>query len=201
MCISFQCSNSENKYYIKDSKKCYKECPEGYDFKLNETLDSYECFNECPLHYFLIENSKLCVKHCGYDFSSKNYKECECIFKLNKISDYNLKCERIKDIVLQIQNIVKFSDKDELMSTIDEYVNYLKDNFPIIHTQSTTIQITQTTREDVDYNKNKNISSLYLGECENILKEYYNLDKLSPLTIVLLESNSSINSLTHSIQY
>ena len=201
MCITYHCSNSENKYFTKDSKKCYKECPEGYDFKLNDTLDSYECFNECPKHYFLIENSKLCVKHCEYDFSSKNNKECECIFKLNKISNYNLKCERTNNIVEYIQDVSKISDRDELMSTIDKYVNYLKDNSPIIHTQNTTIHVTETKIEDIDYNKNKNISSLYLGECENILKQHYNIEKFTPLTIVLLESNSTINSLIHSIKY
>ena len=201
MCIPYQCSNSDNKFYIKDSKKCYKECPEGYDYKLNETLDSYECFNECPSNYFLIENSKLCVKKCGYEFSSKNYKECECIFKLNKISDYNLKCERTYDIVEYIKNISKISDRDKLMSTIDKYINYLKDNSPIIYTQNASIQVIQTTLKDVDYNKNKNISSIYLGECENILKEHYNLNKFSPLTIVLLESKSEIDTLIHSIEY
>ncbi len=197
LCI-INCHDSDKKYYINGINTCYEQCPIGYDYKLNDSLNSFECYNKCPSNYYEVENSKLCVKKCQYYFSVINYTKCECIFNLIKVSEYDIKC----DINIDIQSYINSlsSNKTNLIKSINKYLNFIKDYNPEIYTSSLILNIIDSPQFDYDYNKNTNISSVVLGECENILKSYYNLNKDYPLVIVLIETKSPTNAIVNSIQ-
>jgi hypothetical protein len=76
-----------------------------------------------------------------------------------------------------------FSDTS-FNSKLDNIINKEKDI--IISNNETIIQITST--ENQKNNKNHNISTINLGECENILKEIYNIDPNKPLLILKIDS-------------
>ena len=50
-----------------------------------------------------------------------------------------------------------------------------------------------TTSENQKNKENKNISSIELGECENILKEVYNINESIPLIILKIDYFSEDN--------
>ena len=197
LCISY-CHDSDRKYYINGINICYEQCPIGYDYKLNDSLNSFECYNKCPSNYYEVENSKLCVKKCQYFFSVINYTKCECIFNLIKESDYNLQCDINIDLISYINSLS--SNKTNLTKSINKYLNFLKEYYPEIFTSLLMLNIVDSPQIDYDYNKNSNISSVILGECENILKNYYNLNKNYPLVILLIETKSPTNAIVNSIQ-
>ena len=55
----------------------------------------------------------------------------------------------------------------------------------IIEEEGTTIQL--TTTDNQNNNENKNRSTIRLGECENKLKEHYNIDKKDSLLILKID--------------
>ena len=92
------------------------------------------------------------------------------IFKEKEINNINL----IEDIFsdssfnIQLDNII-IGEKDILISN-----------------NETIIQITSTNNQK--NNKNHNISTINLGECENIVKGIYNIDPNKPLLILKVDS-------------
>ena len=192
-----------NYYKTNDSYLCYSECPINYDYKLNDSLVSNTCYNQCPSNYYLVKNSKLCVKSCQYLFTlNETSNLCECNEELNKISDYKLTCTSLFDINEFIKLIIaNSSTPTQLVKNVQEYVEILKQIRTIINSLNISIQVLNSSTTEEDLNSNNNLSSIYLGECETILKEYYHLDKSLPLIILLVDSSSNSNSLINSLTY
>ena len=92
------------------------------------------------------------------------------IFKEKKTNNINL-----------FENI--FSDTS-INGKLDDVINEEKDI--IIGNNETIIQITSTDNQK--NNKNHNISTINLGECENILKDIYHIDPNKPLLILKIDS-------------
>ena len=104
------------------------------------------------------------------------------IFKEKEINNINL-----------IENI--FSDSS-INIKLDNIIIGEKDI--LISNNKTIIQITST--ENQKNNKNHNISTINLGECENIVKGIYNIDPNKPLLILKVDSYL-IGSIIPIIQY
>ena len=57
------CPTDQGYFYVKDNgvikKKCYKECPAGFNFIVDNTQDKFICISACPSsHPFYLERSK-----------------------------------------------------------------------------------------------------------------------------------------------
>ena len=201
LCYS-QCPNNYYKMSDNSDYLCYSECPSNYDYKLNNTI-TYECYNTCPSNYFLVKNSKLCVKSCENSFTlNETSNLCECNEELTKVSDYELTCKILFNTNEYLQSIItNSSSPTELVNNVAENIEILKETQTVINTLNISIQVINSSTTDVDLNSNNNLSSIYLGECETILKDYYNLDKSLPLIILLVDSSSNSNSLINSLTY
>ena len=159
-CID-SCNNSTEYKYEYDGK-CYANCSYYY-YVVNES--NYYCTNNlsCPEEYpNLIETKKKCIK---YDF-------------LNSIQDM-LKIERNESEKMSKEEEIKCYDN--ILKNVEEGFtseNYDTKNLDkgedeVIKTEKMTI--TFTTSQNQRNNINNNMSTIDLGECETLLRNYYNM--------------------------
>ena len=169
--------NSNNHYCIS--------CIEEYFFFPEE--NSHICIpksvetignGECPENYpYLYRETNKCIKDCKIiDFLNK-----ECILKN---STYELK-----------QEIIKKIEEEIISNSIDEILNNItsdKGEDISIELEDIKYHITSSLRQN-NYNY-EDKSIIHLGECENLLKNYYNIAKNE--TLIIFKVDFFINSST-----
>ena len=190
------------------------KCPDNFPYLIDK---SNECINFCPDNYYLVNDSKLCIFKCeNYNFTLKN-NYCICVNgNLDKKSDYEIYCikfnntensnntENLNNNNSLIEEIKKNSSSiDDLIDNIAENIKDLKNEEILINENDIIIHIINSSlnNEDIDKYIKKNLSYIFLGECENKLKEYYNLNKSYPLVLLITENNSNKLDLIKSIKY
>ena len=148
-----------NIYYYKYKNKCYSTCPEG-THSLND--DDNICIIDCPEDLPFLSNDK-CILNCtALEFFSQI-----CIISNENI---NSKEYMIKTIINEISSLI---------------FNITKGQDLLIKDRNTTYQITQTKNQL--NNENRNITSINIGECENILKKEYNINNNESLIIYKID--------------
>ena len=190
-CPILDCSNNwkENKKRINyNSGECIDDCKED---KLNKYEFEYFCYKECPKgshssknnKYFCENNSDECLKKSPF----YNVDNKSCLEKCNSEDFFNGKCglnvlntDNIKNL---ISNIIDEIEKGMMDKLITKIINDKKDL--IIKINETIFQMTSSFNQN--YNIYQNISSIKLGECENILKENYGILKNESLYIFKIE--------------
>ena len=197
-------------YYCDSSNNFYctinNECPENYPMLIEA---KHKCIENCtidPLYKYEYQNN--CFDSCpnGTNISTNNHYLCEDIFvnikecspadlflgkcKINNITinmnNMNLNIStnspEVKDeIIKNIKEGITNGDMDEL---IDDVVTKEKKDL-VISDNNTIFQITST--ENQKNQKNNNISTLILGECENILKRIYGIQNDLALLIFKID--------------
>ena len=161
--------------------KCYYD--DVYKYELNN-----ECYESCPEEYAPNNITFKCEKICQLiiNFITKNDKKCVYIFNSSSfyLGDYEL-VNSNNNLALYIAeetiNDIKNGTLDFLLENVtnENKVDY------IIKGEKEIFQITSS------YNQNNkeygNISKLYLGECEKILKEHYHIEDNETLIIFKLD--------------
>ena len=120
---------------------------------------------------------------------NKNFdKNIECLFKSKK----NGSCENSINLQDLIENkYISLNEKNSIDKVFDLFSKELKyidlKNDEIIEGEGVTYQMTTTENQEyyLKNNLNNDISCIYLGECENILKEKYKINE--PLIIIKLD--------------
>ena len=185
--------------FVLDDKNCYENCPFYYYFNSN---NKYQCTlnDSCPRQYILIKNRSKCIDNCTkddiykYEYSSQCYEWCPENTKISEKDKY--KCEEI----VNTEEIEEISENSR-----DEAVNDFKDNLfggkmndtvsnlikgnqtsIIMEDKEEGVTIEFTTTENKN-NENNNRTTINLGECENKLKEQYNIDKNLPLLVLKID--------------
>jgi len=167
-------------------KICICDINKGVWINFNSSNEKYyqECLSECPQSYVpesithhCIENivsskneiNSYCPENTCISSDDKELEECIPIKPGVKV--YNNICFKGLDEI--INNIKKISDNNEVISL---------DNGIVINVynskKSDNIEITSET----------NYSIVYLGECENLLKKYYNLSESTEFYILGIDS-------------
>ena len=172
----------EDKYFYIDDDNLLQYINNelcDYDNYLYLIYNTKECVRKCPSNYYLIENTKICIKDCNLTNFKLINNECKCEKGIiNKISDYNIKCETdisTESIINNIIETIKMSkdekiSKEEIILLIEQNLETLKqhDNV-IIKIKDLEIKITNSSIIQDTSIKTKS-SSIDLGECETILK-------------------------------
>ena len=198
--ISPNIRDNNIKYCFYDGTNCieqYKACE-------NITSTDSTCTDNIPQNYLTrhckVDNGKCISKTTCEEFNNINYNynkylcednclvqnqyklietnELECIEDFPIIDFFNQKLMinsnmNIKDIVNIISNIkmeIKNGALDSLINNI-----YEKEEDSIIENINIIFQLTSSNNQKTK--EYKNLSSINLGECENILKEKYNITK------------------------
>ena len=200
------CVDNCDGYIYEKNQICYSTCPEGEDFcqpqytesiikttginqEKENIISTGIYYNKDPVLSEIIPSTKGIIFDKSTD---KNYLT-ETILNIYK---YNITTETDEDIYY---NII-----EEIL--INYPLNELNDDVGLIieGKGDFMFQITNTEKEKLilnGKNKSKNeLSIIELDECENILKDYYHIDRNKYLIIIKYEKITNI-SLDRLIQY
>ena len=153
-CID-ECYN-DNEYKYSFRKKCYQNCPEeiSYESEIKNNFCEVKCNKEMPFEIIEYQN---CTNFCGIKEMSNKL----CISKFKEMNSTNGN--------LILKNII-----EEITSTNFNTTNIFSDNKNIIINES-FITFILTNNQIQNYSENNIVE---LGNCENILKNYYNTEEL-----------------------
>ena len=129
-----------------------------------------ECPEEAP--YLIIEN-KQCSKNCSSYYFFKYY--CKINNKNPKFKD---------EMFNTIEKDIKNGSLNSLLLNIDKYELFVNED-------NATFEITSSEAEKKNYNNN--ITSILLGECENVLRDHYQIE--NNMSLIILKSGISLENL------
>ena len=202
---NINCYKEIKGYYLDKNellfKKCYDTCETCKIKGNNITHNCLTCNKNFPI-YIYFDNYTNCYINCSYYyyFDSFNNYHCtinsSCPEKFPKLNEEKRQCLK-NDIKNMIENIVKYEKneteseekmKEEEVKYYDQIIEnieagFTSDNYDtsnldkgedeVIETEKMTV--TFTTNQNQKDNTNNNISSIDLGECEILLRKYYNI--------------------------
>ena len=182
-CYVVDCTDdwkSKKKKLIADTNDCVENCSviPQYKYEYNGI-----CYENCTHYYYINEeNNYFCTinSSCPEEYPNLNKNKRECTkYNLNNMIQNMLKTERNETEKISKEEEIKFNDN--ILKSIEE--GFISENYDtsnldkgedeIIKTEKMTI--TFTTSQNQKDNKNNNMSTIDLGECETLLRNYYNL--------------------------
>ena len=160
------CFTKANHKIIPDKNMCASDCLSSND---NASFE-YEniCYENCPVDTYPIPSRHICKKILISDWDINKFFNGSY-----NISDLNYTLEE------EIINRIKEDIENKKINLTDLVEGERKDL--ILKNSNTIYQITST--ENQKENEYKDISTIQLGQCENILKEIYKIDPSQPLII------------------
>ena len=180
----YSCKKCNDNYIIiEDSpfnQKCFLKCDYYYYFTNDENIVCTDSF-KCPENYGkLIENKNRCIDKCINDNLCKREYKQKCIIECpTSTVDKDFICEDITNILKQetnttsnnkvsyIQNYLTEEKPEKIMETLDKGDNI------VYEFEEMTVSLKSTQKKEEDEN-NTNIN-IDFSECENILKNEYNI--------------------------
>ena len=168
---------------IKEKNKCIDDCKKDdiYKYEYNNI-----CYQQCPNETIINEDNYICSDNIN--------------IKIKKQTDINETINSILSFVndLLISNNTKsfnssyMEKQDQILEKVQDIINNGLDTTDIkkgndITMNTGTVNYTITTTSNQKNNKNNNVSTINLGECENKLKEKYNISKNDTLYILKVD--------------
>ena len=166
-CIN-KCDEDDN-YKYEFRKKCYKECPE--ESKNNTSNNNYYCEAVCTEEYpFEYLSTQECLEFCSiYEIQNKlcilNYQDDHGNTESNNKEESN-------DEFITEKLMIKNLEKD---FTSQNYNTSKLENGEDDVIQFEKMTITLATTQNQKNNMNNNLTTIDLGECENLLKKEYKI--------------------------
>ena len=186
----YQCTSTENcpseyKYLIVELRQCVQSCDvvPGY----NKIL-GYECYKECPpgISKQSEEDPNKCESKCSYDYPFLLILEDICVSSCSIMKRSQKLCITSyfeNRTNLDIQEIIH----NDINKDLEETFNYtiITENSTVLIEENETIYEIVTTKNK---NPNSNTTHIDLGECEDRLKEYYEIDQDDYLYILVIDA-------------
>ena len=189
----FQCPQEFNKLQ-KDRNECIKDCS-------SEKITKYEfqniCYEKCPEKTEIsLEKKYFCEPICDEErpFKLIDAQECADYCDINLITKekciINYKIVDEKDTTqkeIKIQN--KILETVEKSFTSDNYNTSNLDNGKndVIKNKEMIITLTTVDNQKNENKNNNNMTNINLGDCENILREIYNISSDKKLYMKKIE--------------
>ena len=176
-------------YYLESYifKKCHiscKTCSNGYD----SILDNHNCM-ECADNYYKLENG-LYPNSC-YDNETINaINNMKTTTSTQKIEFINPSESIFEDFDSKI-SLTEF--KNQIKNDIVSYVNSSK----VISGENFLAMISSSDNMNPENQIKNGISAVDLGNCTNIIKEYYNISKEESFIVLNIESKNDIQYITN----
>ena len=165
-----QCTSCISNYIFKNGS-CLEPSSKNDCLYINK--DNNECLDKCTGKDFFSYNCLI-----NYNFNSNNNSNISNYESINK--DY-ISAKNKDNMILNIKEGIITHSMDEILSNLTKGGK----NDLIIRESDISYQI--TTTDNQKNNENHNISSIILGECENILKEKYKIDSKKSLLILKID--------------
>ena len=141
---------------------------------INQTLNLFltsdgNCVLVCPNNTYKFEPNKTCLNICPSDFEI-NYEQNKCIKKIEQITSSEFKTQIMK-------NISAFIDTTNSSN--------------VINGSDFIAVIIPSDKMDPKEQLKKGISAIDLGNCTNVIKEYYNISQNESLYVLNIESKKN----------
>jgi len=184
---------------ISNLKKCIIfDCSGDFNTTQKKMLENDNCINGCNLIENKYKYKGKCYNICPNETISSSYDEFICINKTKedinnekKFSSMNIFTNKnFPNIYKEPSNTIKIINailndiQTGLMNLLLLNIMEKKEDL-IVNYLNTKYQL--TTSYNQDNNEYNNISSIHLGNCENILKEKYKISKNETLIILKLD--------------
>ena len=193
----FECPEPYDKL-IDGKNECVKSCINTKENKYEfENKLKKKCLIQCPEHYRLIkEIPNHCVPECSENNPFLSIEKFECTSTCSMMQRQNKLC--ITDYINQEKNnddnniydLVINQIKNDLLNNFDESLV----NGNIIHEKGINISLTKTK------NENERNDQINLGDCEERLKQNYNITENESLYMLRLDVEQ-IGLRVPSVQY
>ena len=165
---------------------CYLKCEFYYYF---ENVNNYKCTqnDSCPVNYKLIEDEKKCIKECKMDgiYIFEYNKKCftKCPVGTKELFDLFLCYNENESGDMIFKNLGEYIRKG-YMNLIFKNITKNKEDYIAAYGNITY----QLTTSDNQKNKTRNnLSSIDLLNCENILRDIYDINDSLSLNILKVE--------------
>ena len=163
----------DNTYKYEFQKQCYSKCPENTE---TSEIQEYYCKVKCPKEFpFEIVKTQQCVSNCS--ITDRQKKLC--------ISNYISKEEDKEENPTLVQDAIINDIRGDLTSNFNTS-DIDKGEDIVIEEKGTKLTIT-TTDNQKNSEKDKNSTTINLGECETKLKEHYKIPLDKSLYILKLD--------------
>ena len=182
-CSINDCSDNwriKQKKIIEEKDICVYNCSEDNEYKYEFR---YRCYNDCPEGTYLSnENNKciiICEENLPFEKNEECVSNCSTYDFFNGICIINNQGINAKDCMINtILNEISDSSVDLLLSKV---LNEEKKDYFIKNNNTEIFHITSSyNQKNNEYN---NVSRINIGECEDILKEIYNIKNNETLII------------------
>ena len=206
---NFICYKELEGYYLDNNiyKKCYqtcRECTKGGSKKFHNCTECdvnlpfevkrnnfINCYNNCSNYFYFDSNDNF---HCTYNLS--------CPYKYPYLLENRFECIELNlDEILDRSLINGLSGtglREEEIKFYDNILKSLEDGFTsdlynpsdlnngkeqILKTEKLTLTFTTTRnqRNNINNNVNNNMTTIDLGECETLLRNFYHIPDNEPL--------------------
>ena len=199
------CSNCLSHYEANPRDKY--ECGENYIYYRVEGQDNI-CWLNTTIHNYYIANSKnkifnKCHSNCISCYEAGDDKENKCSVCIENYYFYSNNCyEKCPDLTIIDSNkdylACKFFNvsnltKSELFTEVKEDIKYIASNDSLIVNDNYSAQIFSLSDLDSinEIASNNSLTTIDIGDCEQVLREKYNISKNENLYMIKLEQQIS----------
>ena len=191
-CAIIDCSDNwrgNKKRIIFDTETCVNNCNNDKIYKYEY---NYFCYDKCPKGTHPLKNNKyICEKNiveCLKKYYFINLNDNSCLLDCKSIEFFNDICtlnnNNIQSKYKLFENIIEGIEDESMNKLLEKIINEERED-TIKMEENILFQITSSyNQNNKDY---KNISSIKLGKCENILKKKYNISENDALIIFKIE--------------
>ena len=200
---SIECLNEEPVGYYLDHdniyQKCFYSCKTCYGGGNEINNNCTECN---PNFRFLedFENDTNCYPLCENDYYFDESRRYHCV---EVISKNELSTSIINSVMENDINSVKEKILiiiQEMLNNTFNFINFEEGNDTVFVSKDASYTVTSTSNQK--NNKNNNNSIIDLGECENKLKEVYNISLNDSLYILKIDSSfENIQKVEYEVYY
>ena len=176
------CQKDKSKF-IPEKKYCIDDCSKDdifkYEYKNN-------CYDKCPNKTSsLLNNIYYCEIECSYDLPYEIIELQNCVQYCTIIDLFNNSCKlNYKSTYLE-DNIINNFEKEIISQKYDSFMDNINNNIKTFKILNNIYQLSLI--ENQNNNENNNVSTVKFGECENKLRDQYNISKNISLLIFKMD--------------
>ena len=172
-------------YLLENTTECIKECNDE-----NKWLFRHTCFEQCPFNEsknYTNGTGFYCNASCPFDRPFEMTETQYCVSSCTIMERYYKKCftnfDGNKEENSQVQDMVLNDYKDDIIDTFN--YTFISETQNIIQIEKNVIYEITSTNCTI---KDQRITTIDLGDCEDILKDYYGIDKNESLYIFKIDA-------------
>ena len=183
ICIEKRGCLPEVPFLVNGTKECVKSC----NITKNKIQFRHHCYKQCPDDSKNISEQNSCKSICTLEAPFELVEEEICVSSCTIMERFYKKCITNYDgnRTDEVHDLIMLDMQSDIIDTFDYSFLFKENQSIVIEEDNILYEIISTNMTT----KNNKISRIKLGKCENLLKEYYGIDKNESLYILKVDKN------------